>query len=67
MRIIKCNKCGKVKKEKSAAGKKWISGSLDCGYTNDGYGYIDFDLCEKCSGKLERYIKDYLGIKKKTV
>ncbi|TSC94969.1 MAG: hypothetical protein Athens101410_688 [Parcubacteria group bacterium Athens1014_10] len=64
MQIIKCNKCGKVKEEKIPADEKWLRGSLNSGFSKNGYDYINFDLCKKCSGKLATYVKNYLGIKK---
>jgi len=60
MKIIKCNKCKKIKKprkEKSASESGWISGSILGG---NPWEVISFDLCEKCSKKLVKFIKNYL-------
>jgi len=56
MEIIKCDKCKKVKK-KSLSENKWISGNIRGG---NPYFWISFDLCEKCSEKLIRFVKYYL-------
>jgi len=61
MKIIKCNKCKKIKKStkgKSPSESGWISGSI---YGGNPWEMISFDLCEKCSKKLIKFIKNYLS------
>jgi len=58
MEIIRCDKCKKIRKEKSLSESKWISGHIRGG---NPYFWISFDLCEKCSKKLIKFIKNYLS------
>ena len=62
MKITKCNVCGKIKKEKHSSlseESKWINCQIN------GRGeWLSFDLCDKCSEKMLKYIKKYLKIKK---
>ncbi|KPJ54894.1 hypothetical protein AMJ47_02365 [Parcubacteria bacterium DG_72] len=58
MEIIKCDKCKKLLKPKGkdktirkASGTIRVSGS---------YEWLSFDLCEKCSLKLIKFVKNYL-------
>ena len=58
MRIIKCDKCKKIQKsQKPVLERKWVSGYIQGGNPE---GWISFDLCEKCSKKLIKFIKNYL-------
>lgn len=60
MEIIKCDKCKKIRKSqkgKSFSESRWISGNIRGG---NPWKMISFDLCEKCSEKLIKFIKDYL-------
>lgn len=62
MDITKCDICKRQKREKVGSLNKkseWISLSVH------GKGdWSSFDLCDKCSENLLKYIKRYLGIKK---
>jgi len=62
MEIIKCDKCKKRKPstEKSLLKTRWISGSIHGG---NPYFWLSFDLCEKCSKKLIKFVKNYLARK----
>ena len=60
MEIIKCDKCKKAKKPpkgKSPGENGWISGNVRGGNPREA---VFFDLCEKCSKKLIKFIKNYL-------
>lgn len=60
MEIIKCDKCKKVKKppkRNSLSESGWVSGNIRGG---NPWRAISFDLCEKCSEKLIKFIKNYL-------
>jgi len=59
MRIIKCNKCSKTRKD--SVKEKWASGWIQRG----DLSFHEFDLCEKCSSPLVKYFKKYLKIKNK--
>jgi len=62
MKIIKCDKCRKIKKEEKCLEKdKWVSGWVEAG----SLSYHSFDLCEKCGKPLLKYFKRYLKIKDK--
>jgi len=61
MEIIKCDKCKKIKKskkEKSLSEGGWISGNIHGG---NPWEMISFDLCEKCSEDLIKFVKKYLS------
>lgn len=60
MEIIKCDKCKKFKKlskGKLSSESSWISGNIRGG---NPWKMISFDLCEKCSKKLIKFIENYL-------
>jgi hypothetical protein len=60
MEIIKCDKCKKIKKSeqgKSSFRSKWTSGNVRGG---NPWEMISFDLCEKCSQGIVKFIKTYL-------
>jgi len=61
MKIIKCDKCKKVKKlpkGKSPGESGWVSGSV---LEGNPWEMISFDLCEKCSEDLIKFVKKYLS------
>ncbi len=62
MNITRCDICKQQKKEKASSldeESKWTH--LDIRGKGD---WLCYDLCDKCSKNLLRYIKRYLGIKK---
>jgi len=64
MKIIKCDKCGKIKKKEKHPKEeedKWVSGWIDAG----SLSFHSFDFCEKCGKPLLKYFKKYLKIKNK--
>ena len=64
MQITKCEKCGKIMKEKDKDKDKdkdrWIRGHI----SGEGFSFLYFDLCDKCGKPLMKYFKKYLKIKK---
>ena len=61
MNLTKCDKCKQPKKEKYSSldkKSKWINLSIR------GRGdFLDFDLCDRCSEDVLKYIKKYADIK----
>ena len=61
MEIIKCDKCKKIKRQrkgKSFSESGWTSGNIRGG---NPWETISFDLCEKCSRNLIKFVKKYLS------
>ena len=61
MKIVKCDKCKKVKKPpkgKLVGESGWVSGSFLGG---NPWEVISFDLCEKCARDLVKFVKKYLS------
>lgn len=56
MEIIKCDICKKTQKDKIKLRGKWVSGRIF------GKESLFFDLCEKCSTRMVKYIKKYLKV-----
>ena len=55
---MKCDKCKKIQRSrKPVLERKWVSGYIRGGNPEE---WISFDLCEKCSKKLIKFIKSYL-------
>lgn len=61
MKITKCDKCKKIKRENRNLENKWISGWIDI----RNLSFHTFDFCEKCGKPLIKYFKKYLKIKTK--
>jgi len=57
MEIIKCDKCKKLIKSRKKKTLKKVSGTIRGPEIQD---WISFDLCEKCSKNLIKFIKKYL-------
>lgn len=60
MKLIKCDHCRKLKrpnKKESVLNGKWASGYL---HIDNPGTYFNFDLCEKCSAKVVKFLEKYL-------
>ncbi|MBU4370127.1 hypothetical protein KKG58_05250 [Patescibacteria group bacterium] len=65
MRFIKCNRCGKLKRDSIKKSKGWIEGIV---FSDSTDVHFRFDLCHFCSPKLVNFLKKYLGpVSKKIV
>ena len=60
MEIIKCDKCKEILKAKGK--NKLVKKTSGMIRTNNLHEWLSFDLCEKCSPKLIKFIKKYLKI-----
>lgn len=61
MKLTKCDHCKRLKRSKKngmTLEDKWAQGSL---HVNNPGIYFNFDLCEKCSPNVVRFLKKYVS------
>jgi len=58
MEIIKCDKCKKILRPKGK--DKLVEKTSGMVRTTNSHEWLSFDLCEKCTPKLIKFIKKYL-------